>query len=221
MKELFTQTWFLIQKDILLEWRQRYAISGILLYVLSSVMVAYLAFMRIDATAWVAVFWIILLFASVNAVAKSFVQESSGRLLYYYTVVSPQAVILSKLIYNVVLLLLLSALALGVYSLLLGNPVENLPLFIVAVVLGATGFSFCFTLIAAIASKTGNRNATLMPILSFPVVIPILGLLMVLSKNAVAGIETQNTMHDIRNLLAIDAVLAGLSFILFPYLWKD
>lgn len=221
MKEVFTQAWFLIQKDILLEWRQRYAISGILLYVLSSVMVVYLAFMQIDATAWVAVFWVILLFASVNAITKSFVQESSGRLLYYYTVVSPQAVILSKLIYNVVLLLLLSALALGVYSLLLGNPVVNMPLFIVAVLLGATGFSFCFTLIAAIASKTGNRNATLMPILSFPVVIPILGLLMVLSKNAVAGIETQNTMHDIRNLLAIDAVLAGLSFILFPYLWKD
>lgn len=221
MKDLLRQTWFLLKKDIVLEWRQRYALSGILLYVLSSVMVAYLAFAGADTAAWVAVFWIILLFASVNALTKSFVQENPGRLLYYYTMVSPQAVILSKLVYNVVLLLVLSGLALGVYSLLLGNPVQNMGLFLTAVALGATGFSFCFTLIAAIASKTGNRNATLMPILSFPVVIPILGLLMVLSKNAVAGIHTANTLRDIGNLLAIDVVLALLSVILFPYLWRD
>ncbi|OWY20611.1 ABC transporter permease [Sphingobacteriales bacterium UPWRP_1] len=221
MNAVFKQAWFLIQKDIVLEWRQRYALSGILLYVLSSVMVVYLAFTSIEATAWLAVFWIILLFASVNALTKSFVQENSGRLLYYYTVVSPQAIILSKLVYNVALLLVIAGLALGAYSLLMGNPVQHMGLFMAAVVLGATGFSFCFTLIAAIASKTGHRNATLMPVLSFPVVTPVLGLLIALSKNAVAGIQTQNTLRDIGNLVAIDVVLAVLSFILFPYLWRD
>ncbi len=221
MKQLLGQTWYLIQKDIVLEWRQRYAISGILLYVLSSVMVAYLSFMSIEATAWVAVFWIIMLFASVNAITKSFVQEGSGRFLYYYSLVSPQAVILSKLIYNIGLLLLLAILALGFYTLLLGNPVQNMSMFVIAVVLGAIGFANCFTLISAIAAKTGNRNATLMPILSFPLVIPMLGLLIILSKNAVADIETPNTIRDIRNLVAIDAVLAVLSYVLFPYLWRD
>ncbi|HRK26475.1 MAG TPA: heme exporter protein CcmB [Chitinophagales bacterium] len=221
MNGIIAQTLYLLQKDLLLDWRQGYAISSILLYVCSSVMVAYMAFIEIDAIAWVAVFWLIMLFASVNATTKSFVQEGSGRLLYYYTVVSPQAVILSKMIYNVGLLLVLAILTLGIYSLLLGNPVQNIGLFLTAVVLGVVGFGCCFTLIAAIAAKTGNRNATLMPILSFPVIIPMLGLLIVLSKNAAAGIQTPNTFRDIQNLVAIDAVLAALAFLLFPYLWKE
>src|SRR3546814_7710994 len=75
----------LIQKDILLEWRSKYAINGIVLYVVSTVFVCYQAFKSVDATTWSALFWIILLFASINAINKSFVQESRGRQLYYYT----------------------------------------------------------------------------------------------------------------------------------------
>jgi len=221
MKLLFRQIRFLIHKDIILEWRQRYAISGILLYVLSAVMVVYLSFLKIEPVAWVAVFWIIMLFASVNAITKSFVQEGSGRFHYYYTLVSPQAVILSKLLYNIGLLVLIAILALGAYMLLLGNPVQNIYLFTTSVCLGAVGFAVCFTLISAIAAKTGNRNATLMPVLSFPIVIPMLGLLIILSKNSVEGIETPNTFRDIRNLIAIDAVLAVLTWVLYPYLWRD
>lgn len=60
----------LLRKDILLEWRQGYALSGILLYVLCTVMTAYLAFHKAEPVVWLTLFWVILLFASVNAVAK-------------------------------------------------------------------------------------------------------------------------------------------------------
>ncbi|MGB1243273.1 MAG: heme exporter protein CcmB, partial [Chitinophagales bacterium] len=102
---LLNQVFYLIQKDLLLEWRQKYAFNGILLYVISTVVVVYLAFMEIEDMAWMTLFWIIMLFASVNAVAKSFLQESPDRQLYYYTLVSPEAIILSKMVYNVLLLL--------------------------------------------------------------------------------------------------------------------
>ena len=46
---LLKQVYFLIQKDLLLEWRQKYAFNGILLYVVSTVVVVYLAFMDIEA----------------------------------------------------------------------------------------------------------------------------------------------------------------------------
>lgn len=218
---LLKQVYFLIQKDLLLEWRQKYAFNGILLYVVSTVVVVYLAFMDIEGVTWITLFWIIMLFASVNAVAKSFLQESADRQLYYYTLASPEAIVLSKMIYNVLLLLLLAMLALGVYSILLGYPVENTPLFLSTVILGAVGFALCFTLISAISSKASN-NATLMPVLSFPVIIPVLSLLITLSKSAVLGIEgDENAEKDILVLLAIDGIMLVLSFILFPYLWRD
>src|SRR3972149_9790280 len=99
----------LIQKEILLEWRQRYALGGMFLYVVTTVFVCFLSFKNvIDANAWNALFWIIILFASINASAKSFLQESKGRLLYYYTINSPQAFILSKVIYNSLLMLVMA-----------------------------------------------------------------------------------------------------------------
>ena len=220
MSTLLHQTVHLIRKDLLLEWRQKYALNGILLYVVSTVMVVYLSLFEVEGVVWIALFWIIMLFASVNAVAKSFMQESPGRQLYYYTLASPQAIILSKLLYNVVLLLILGVLALGVYSLLLGNPVADMGLFLVIVLLGSVGFSLCFTLLSGIASKA-SKNATLMPILSFPLIIPILGLLIKLSKSALMGIEDLNFTNDLSVLLALDAMMVVLSLVLFPYLWRD
>lgn len=89
----------LLAKDFRLEWRQRAALGGLLLYVGSTVFVSFLSFSLRGGTppapAWNALFWVILLFAAVNAVAKGFMQESPGQRLYYYTLVRPQAVILA------------------------------------------------------------------------------------------------------------------------------
>ena len=96
---------YLIAKELRLEMRNKYALGGILLYVVSTVFVSYLSFKKIVTPAtWNALFWIIFLFASVNAIAKSFISETKGRLLYLYTLTSPQSVILSKIIYNSLLL---------------------------------------------------------------------------------------------------------------------
>src|SRR5690606_26599194 len=167
----------LIQKEIRLEWRQKYALNGILLYVVSAVFITYLSFGanqgRLSVPTWNALYWIIILFSSVNAVAKSFVQEHQGRQLYYYMVASPESIILSKIIYNTLLTLVLALLGYLVFSLILGNPVQDQMMFLLNLMLGAVGFSACLTMVSGIASKAGN-NATLMAILSFPLVIPIL-----------------------------------------------
>src|SRR5688500_15798690 len=105
---MFSEVIGLIRKEIILEWRFRYALNGILLYVISTVFVCYLSFKQVNPASWNALFWIILLFASINAVTKSFIQENRGRQLYYYTIASPRAIILAKIIYNMFLVLLLS-----------------------------------------------------------------------------------------------------------------
>ena len=119
---------------------------------------------------------------------QSMLQEHQGRQLYYFMIASPQAIILSKTIYNTALTLVLALLGYLVFSVVFGNPVADHPLFLLNLLLGAIGFSAALTMVSAIASKAGN-NGTLMAILSFPVMIPILLMTIQVSKSAIDGLD--------------------------------
>ena len=217
---LLNQVKALLQKELVLEWRSRYALNGILLYVVSTIFVCYLSFRGLGPVTWNALFWIIMLFASINAITKSFVQESKGRQLYLYTLASPQAIILSKIIYNVLLMLILSVLALFFYSIVFKNPVGDPLYYLIAVVLGSISFASVFTLISGVAAKAHNSSA-LMAILSFPVIIPLILLLIKFSKNAMDGLDRSVSLDEIGVLSAINLIVITLSLLIFPYLWRE
>jgi heme exporter protein B len=172
-----------------------------------------------DSGTWNGLFWIIQLFISINAVAKSFLQEPASRMLYYHTLVSPQQFILSKLLFNTLLMAVMSGISLLVFSLFLGFPVVKTALFIGIVFLGGWSMSLVFTFLAAIAAKA-QQNAAIMAILGFPILIPQLILLMKLSGTAF----TSAPFHLVANvflLVVSDILVVLLSVILFPFLWKD
>lgn len=211
----------LLRKEIMMEWKQKYAFNGLLLYVVATVFICYLSFRQIvDPPTWNALFWIILLFAAINAVAKSFMQESRGRQLYMYTIVSAQAVILSKTIYNMLLMFVISIINLIFYSLFVGNMVQDMPMFIFGIVLGSAGFASVLTMISAIASKAGS-NTTLMAILSFPILIPMLITIIRFSKNAMDGLSASVNYQFMIMLIGLNVLVVALSFLLFPYLWRE
>ncbi|MFK7934287.1 MAG: heme exporter protein CcmB [Saprospiraceae bacterium] len=217
---LAAQVYFLLQKEWRLEWRQKYAISGILLYVFSTVFIVYTAIIQVQPNVWNPLFWIIVLFTSVNAVVKSFVQESGNRELYYYQLVDPVAIILSKILYNSLLLFVLSLLSWAIFSLVTINPVKDTGLFFAALLLGGIGFSITLTFVSAISAKA-NNSATLLAILGFPLVIPILLTLLKISANALRLIQDTAIGTDLLILVAIDILLLGLAVIMFPFLWRD
>lgn len=218
---LTTELKALLAKELKLEFRNKYSLNGILLYIISTVFISYLSFHQlIDPSAWNALFWVIMLFASVNTVSKSFIQESRGIQLYYYSLASPQSIILSKIIYHSALLLVLSFICYGFYSLFIGNLVQNQELFIVALILGSIGISSTLTLVSAIASKT-NNNFSLMAVLSFPLLTPLLITLIKVSKDAVFGLEFVTEYKYILTLSLLDVIVFVLSYLLFPYLWRD
>ena len=210
----------LFKKDLTMEWRQKYAISGILLYMLSIVFIIFFTFEEMRGPVWVVLFWIIILFTAVNAVAKSFMQESAGRLLYYYTLASPQAIITSKIFYNICMMLFMAAIALLFYSIVAGFPVVDDLSFVSALFLGAIAFASTFSMISAIASKASN-NGTLMAILSFPVLIPVIKILIRISLNAIQENNFSLNAQDLLYLLALNIFIIVLALILFPYLWRD
>ncbi len=212
---------YLVGKEIRLELKQKYVLNGILLYLVSTIFVTYLAFENaITAETWNSLFWIILLFVAVNGISKSFVQESPARHLYYYTIASPQAVILSKILYNLFLMAILSVLAFGFFLLLMGNKVVNVPLFLLTLVLGSLGLSSVLTMVAAIASRA-SHNFSLMAILSFPIVLPLLATLMKVSRTALNGMDWSGLSSLLVILVTINVAVIALAYLLFPYLWKD
>lgn len=211
----------LIGKDIRLELKQKYVLNGILLYLLSTIFVTYLAFEEVISTdTWNSLFWIILLFVGVNGIGKSFIQESPARYIYYYTIASPQAVVLSKILYNLLLMTLLALLACGMFLLLMGNRLENPGLFLLSLLLGSSGLSSILTMVAAIASRASD-NFSLMAVLSFPVILPLLLTLMKLSRIALSGPGWAGTAGLLVILLTINFAVVVLSYLLFPYLWRD
>ena len=220
-KSLPHQIKALVYRDLLLEMRQKYALGGLLLYAVSTIFVCYLSFQGvINMATWNALFWIIILFSSVNAVAKSFIQEGRGRLLYLYTLASPQAIILSKILYNMMLNVVMGLITLAVYSVLMGGLIKNLPLFMTCLVLGSIGFATTLTLMSALVTQA-NNNTTLMAILSFPVLIPLIVTLITLSMYSLTGSEGENTQRFLMALIGIDALVIALAYLLFPYLWRD
>lgn len=217
---LLTEVKHLIAKDIRQEWRQRYAINGILLYVVAAVFVTYLSVKLNDKPAWNAVFWIIILFTSVSSTAKSFIQEGRGRWLYYYQVASPQAIIVSKIVYNSLLMMVMCGLCFTFYSLLMGSMAVDVPMFLLVAMLGSLGFSAVLSMTSAIASKAGNSNL-LMPVLSIPAIIPLLLVTIKASKGAMDGLSNSIILRDSLVLFAFYLAIAALAYILFSFLWKE
>lgn len=172
-----------------------------------------------ESRVWNGLFWVIQLFICINAVAKSFLQESRGRMLYFYSIVSPAGFVLSKLLFNSLLMLIMSLLSLLLFVLFLGNPMQQAGPFIGLVLLGGWSLSLVFTFLAAIAAKA-QQNAAIMAVLGFPIIIPQLLLLMRLSSAAFSPLLTI-PMTTVLLLIALDILVVVLAAILFPFLWKD
>jgi len=219
---MIKRVYALLKKDVLLEFRQKHTFYGILLYIASTIYVLFLAIINdLDANVWNGLFWVIQLFICVNAVAKSFLQEGRGRMLYFYSIASPVEFIVSKMVYNLLLMIAMSLLSLLLFTIFLGNPVQNGLWFVGIVVLGGGSISIVFTLMSAIAAKA-QQNAALIAILGFPVILPQLMLLMKLSKAAFAEVFREGAVMQLAGLIGgLDVLVTAMAIVLFPYLWKD
>ncbi|MDZ4839682.1 MAG: heme exporter protein CcmB [Bacteroidota bacterium] len=216
MREVFA----LINKEYNQERRQKYALNAILIYVVATLYIINLSFQQLDPLVWISMLWIILLFSTINACSRSFIQESNGSLLMFYSLVSPAKYLTAKYIYNLFWTLLLSAITLFGFILFFGNVFPSFGYISLILLVGGFGISANLTMSSAIASK-GKGGAMLMAILSFPVMIPQLLLLIKLTKKALDGFAISGGYSLFVQLLAIDLIVVVVSYLLFPYLWRD
>ncbi len=211
----------LMHKELMLEWRQKHALGGIMLYLVSTIFICYLTFAGVmSPQTWNALFWIIMAFASLNLVLKSFSDENSGRKLYLYTLASPVSVIFSKVIINTVVMVFLGIMGFSLFSVFMGNMAQNMVAWWIVLLMGVWGFASILTMVSAIAGQTRN-NFTLMAVLGFPLILPMLLLLIRSSAAAIAGASTSAILPDALVILLLIGIALTLSYVLFPYLWKE
>ncbi len=216
------QTLTLLKKEFLLEFRQKNAFFSLILYIVGTVFLCYMAFhlktQHINSVTWNTLFWIILLFVAINSIGKSFINESKSRHYYYYHTANPLAYVFSKMIYNIVLMTTMAFLTFGFMNLVLHIEIGDINVFMLNLIMGSIGFSCTLTLIAAIAGQTSNPM--LMAIMSFPVILPLLLILIRVSSHAIDGLLRSGITDDLIALSAINVIVVVVTYILYPYLWR-
>ncbi len=218
---MFKEIEALIKKEFLLEFRQKFAFFSLLLYILATVYVSFLVLQKIDEPlVWNAVFWIIMTFSAVSTAGKSFQLESGNRFYFYYQHARPEAIICSKIVYNQILMAVLGLFTWMIFSLLLGDVVEDKGLFAGILILGAMGFAAILTTLSAIASKS-NQNTTLLAVLSIPLLMPFLVVLIRGSLIGIMGGTWNDASPFFMGLLLLNVIVVGLGYLLFPYLWRE
>jgi len=214
----------LLKHEMSLEMKQKHFLSSIVLYIVSTIFVCSLSFTSISETSiWNALFWIIILFSLTNAISKSFLNENSDKQLFLYTLINPRVLILGKIVYNMVLSIALVLISFVIYTIFIksdGLTDLNYGLFFLAVLLGSMSISATLTMVSAIASKT-NNNIGILSILAFPILIPSILLSIQFSNLAINGGTLEMGGQFVVFLSLINLLIIILSFILFPYLWRE
>lgn len=210
----------LLKKDISLEWRSRQSLSAILLYLFSTILVLYYSLVRVEKFLWTGVFWILIIFLSINALSGSFSKDTRDRHWYYYSLAHPLSFYFAKLVYNFISLLAYTMISLLLLNVFFGLPAIHWGLFFITLVASILGISAIFTFIALLNNKTGDQS-TIMAILSTPLIFPILLAGSRLVMNALSILSETSYYKDLISILSVDLLAISLSIILFPILWRD
>jgi heme exporter protein B len=214
----------LFMKDFQSELRTRYAINALIMFVITtlSIILFSIGGERVPQDVLAGMLWVVIFFSAMSGLSRSFVsEEERGTSMTLQLIARPAIVYFGKLLFNLVLIFSINALAVSLYILFIPLfKVQSTSLFIVTLILGSTGLASASTIIAAIIAKA-NSKGTLYPVLSFPILLPLLMTVMNATKLSLEGAPFSEAAGEIRVLVSYIFVLVTVSWVLFDYVWKD
>jgi len=220
---LLKNSFLVFKKDLSSELRTRYVINSLLMFVLVTISIIRFAIgdEKADNEILTGLLWIAVFFTSVSGLSRTFVKEEEKETSVALKLsTGSDSVILGKLIFNMVLTFSLNALILFLFVIITDYQIKNLPGFLIVLVFGNLGLVSASTIIAAIISKA-NSKGTLYPVLSFPVLLPLLITVINATKLASLGVETDKLFGEIQILISYFIVVTVASLMLFKYVWED
>ena len=214
----------IVSKDVRSELRTRYAMNALLMFVITSVATILFALREDELSIEVlsGMFWVVIFFTAMSGLSRIFVsEEERGTTMTLQLVASPSAVYFGKLIFNCGLILALTSAVTVLYvAVFPAFIVKSMAIFLLTILLGSLGFAAAATIIAAIIAKA-NAKGTLYPVLSFPILIPLLMTVMKSTARALDGELFIEAMGEFQILASYLMIMVAGSFLLFDYVWKD
>ena len=220
-----TSVMAVFEKDTKSELRSRYAISAVILFILTTTTILLIGTKGEDIRTGLAsgLIWVVMFFSSMMGLSRVFVsEEERGTGFLLQLSVSSASVYFGKLIYNVLLSLVLNTLAVILFFLFITNmEIKFFDIFIMSHILGSIGIAAASTIISAIIARANTKGA-LFPVLSFPILLPLLFIGIDATRIALEGADpAKNAGNDIQLMLAYCGIIISMSYILFDMVWRD
>lgn len=224
MKKSLLQILAVFKKELKSELRSKIGISTILLFVMTTItmIVFTTAGLKLKEGVVAGLLWIIMFFTAMISISRSFVsEEERGTGLLLQLISTSSSVFLGKLLFNICLSFITSIAILLLYFIFNDSVKIRTPeIFWLSMVLGSLGISSCTTIISAIISKSSSKSA-LFPILSFPILLPVIMIGVNSTKLGLEGWEFSRSIEDFNIMFGYIGILTTVSFFLFDYVWKD
>lgn len=217
--------WAVFSKDLRLELRNRYAVNTLLMFVLASMPLVLFAMGQenIGVREQSALLWMIILFAGAVGLGRSFItEEERGTVLILQLNTRPSMVYAGKLLFNFLLIFGVNLVALLAFMVFLQLQVASWSLLLLTLALGAIGLAGATTLLAALIARSSSGQGAVLPVLLFPLLIPLLISVVHATQSALMEIFGWDAaLNDIMVLIGYAGVTITASVLLFDYVWND
>jgi heme exporter protein B len=220
---LASKSFAVFAKDIRVELRTRYAVNAIFMFAVTTLTVVSLSVgqANLQPRLLAALLWIIIFFSAMSGLAHAFVrEEESGTSLALKLRADPTAVYLGKLIFNFVLLALLTAIIAPLFFIFTDAPLGNGAALLLILLLGVIDLCAATTLVAAIIARVAAKGA-LFAVLSFPILVLVILLLVGATSQAMEDQPISDMLTFLQGLLAYGVVMITASLLLFRFVWLE
>ncbi|UNC92957.1 heme exporter protein CcmB [Candidatus Contubernalis alkaliaceticus] len=217
------QAYALLGKDVRVEFRTKYALNSFLMFALTTLVLVSFAVgpYILDEILHSALIWIIIFFSAMAGLARSFVSEQEKGTVYALKLSAiPETVYFGKFIYNFVLLFFVMIIVIPSYIFFLSPPVGNPGLLILVLLLGGLGLAATTTILAAMVSQA-NVKGNLLPVLAFPVLLPLLISAINGTRLALEGFPLGEARAELQILFSFFMIMITVSLMLFSFVWED
>ena len=221
---MFTAARAIFIKDVRSELRTRYAINALLMFVVVTISVIMFSLVgeTLTPAALSGILWVIMFFGAMSGLSRAFVaEEEKGTSMTLQLLARAAAVYIGKLFFNCLLVILLDIFVVGLFLLVMEDYAILQPgLFWLVIFLGGIGIAASTTIIAAIIAKSRSKG-TLFPVLSFPILLPLLLAGITATKVAVEEKVWDNAIPELQLLGSYIVIVITVSYLLFDFVWKD
>ena len=217
MRGFWTQVVAVVRKDTMMELRSREVLSSMFVFSLIVILVFSFSFeLRTPQVSAVApgVLWVAITFSGMLGLGRSFVRERDQECLdgLLLCPVDRSVIYLGKALANLVFISIIEMFLLPVFFALFNLPFE--PMILPVVLLGTIGFAAVGTLFSAMTVH-GRAREVLLPVLLFPIIIPILIAAVKLTGGLIDALPWEDIRHWLHLIIAFDVLFSAVSYMVF------